>query len=218
MNDWNSRCIADAQREVNENLHTVVNKHRTTTFLKPIQPHNRVAFERIQQKIQEHDKQRLILDSCCGTGLSSMKLAAMNPDAFVIGIDQSMVRLSKSTEADLDNLHYERANCEDVWRLLMSAGVCFDEHYILYPNPYPKPAHLKRRWHGHPVFPTLIGLSKKLTLRSNWRLYLEEFNLAWHLMEQPMGVIDQLKIVEPLTLFERKYWHSAQALYELQLT
>ena len=33
-------------------------------------------------------------------------------------------------------------------------------HYLLYPNPYPKSKHLKRRWHGHPIFPVMLAIGK----------------------------------------------------------
>ncbi|CAN0110597.1 unnamed protein product, partial [Ectocarpus sp. 13 AM-2016] len=48
------------------------------------------------------------------------------------------------------------------------------EHYILYPNPYPKRSQLRSRWHGHSVFPVLLSLGGVITLRSNWRTYLDE--------------------------------------------
>ena len=37
-------------------------------------------------------------------------------------------------------------------------------HYLLYPNPYPKAKHLKRRWHGHPIFPVMLTLGQYLLL------------------------------------------------------
>jgi tRNA G46 methylase TrmB len=33
-------------------------------------------------------------------------------------------------------------------------------HYLLYPNPYPKGKHLKRRWHGHPIFPVMLSIGR----------------------------------------------------------
>ena len=38
----------------------------------------------------------LLLDSCCGTGRSTWNLAALRPDAFVIGVDKSLVRLTRN--------------------------------------------------------------------------------------------------------------------------
>ena len=41
--------------------------------------------------------QPLIFDSCCGTAMSTQIIALENPDALVLGIDRSSVRLAKET-------------------------------------------------------------------------------------------------------------------------
>lgn len=61
-------------------------------------------------------------------------------------------------------------------------------HYLLYPNPYPKAKHLKRRWHGHPIFPVMLTLGQylllhvaSLTLKSTLQCYrCRHFNLLSH--------------------------------------
>ncbi|MFP4263935.1 MAG: SAM-dependent methyltransferase, partial [Halomonas sp.] len=92
-------------------------------------------------------------------------------------------------------------------------------HYLLYPNPYPKAAHLKLRWHGHPVLPFILALGGRLELRSNWRLYLEEFALG---VAQATGVVGEVESLDPageyLTPFEQKYHASGQALWRLVVT
>jgi tRNA G46 methylase TrmB len=91
-------------------------------------------------------------------------------------------------------------------------------HYLLYPNPYPKAAHLKMRWHGHPVFPAILALGGRLEVRSNWWLYVEEFARA---VSQVTGrrVEVQEHAVGPqdagLTPFEQKYLASGQSLWRL---
>ncbi len=73
------------------------------------------------------------------------------------------------------NLLLLRADLVDLW-ILAWRDKAWDvrEHSILYPNPYPKRSQLRSRWHGHPVFPVLLGLGGRITLRSNWKAYLEE--------------------------------------------
>jgi tRNA (guanine-N7-)-methyltransferase len=103
----------------------------------------------------------LILDSCCGVGESSRLLARAFPNHYVIGVDQSASRLARGGGRAAEcpaNLDLVRADVVDYWRLLHEAGVRLDRHYLLYPNPWPKIGHLSRRWHGHPVFPTLLEL------------------------------------------------------------
>ena len=145
-------------------------------------------------------------------------LAARHPEALVIGLDRSEHRLSKSEGRLTGNCLFLRVNCEDVWRLCVKEGLRFKKHYILYPNPYPKAEHLKRRWHGHSVFPELAELSEEIELRSNWSTYLEEFKIAWRLLTNREAELSQLQLQHEdhaLTLFERKYFLSGQPLYQL---
>jgi tRNA G46 methylase TrmB len=82
----------------------------------------------------------------------------------------------------------------------------------LYPNPWPKPDHLQRRWHGSPLWPSILALGGRLELRSNWRVYVDEFAQALALT----GASAQLEICSvsaPLTPFERKYQLSGQTCW-----
>ncbi len=91
-------------------------------------------------------------------------------------------------------------------------------HYLLYPNPWPKSAHLKRRWHGHPVFPHLLALGGELEARSNWRLYLEELAAALALAGITASVTPVADTEETLTDFEEKYRLSGHQLWRLSAT
>lgn len=217
---YNSKAILSPQNGLHPHLTRVIEKHIHTTYRKPFQQHNLEAFDTLIREVRKKDRPKLHLDSCCGTGLSTRKLATMCPDTLVIGIDRSLKRLN--TDSDMlgplpDNCLLLRANCEDIWRLSVREGLLFTRHTILYPNPYPKLEHLKRRWHGHPVFPELIKLAQETELRSNWRTYLDECKAAWKLLKQSSSEVSEIQIDEPLTLFERKYAGSGQTLYELRL-
>lgn len=167
----------------------------------------------------EKNPTNLILDSCCGTGMSTRILANRFPQSLVIGIDQSRKRLEKETEGmkKPSNCLMLQANCEDIWRLCIKNNIIFDAHYILYPNPWPKINHLKRRWHGHSVFPVLKDLAQTTVLRSNWKLYLEEFSLAWEILAGSTSIIKPLTIENAMTLFEKKYIGSKQQVFELKV-
>lgn len=152
-----------------------------------------------------NDLKCVILDSGCGVGLSTMRLALQNPSIPVIGIDRSLVRLSKNIHTTIvsesstlrtslntftssttpnsesvnsesvkilsdsidqkdsafletksflrscrpRNLYLCRADLTDFWMLAYrESDWIIDSHYLLYPNPYPKPKHLQLRWHG----------------------------------------------------------------------
>lgn len=158
----------------------------------PIPGHTRDAFAAAAEWLASRDgRPELLLDSGCGTGRSTLVLARQHPDCVVIGVDRSLNRLSKVARAEaraahdsavvqpvLDNALLVRADLPAFWRLAVAAGWRVRAHRILFPNPYPKPAHLSRRWHGHPSWPLVLRLGGELELRSNWRTYLDEALLA----------------------------------------
>jgi tRNA (guanine-N7-)-methyltransferase len=212
-----SRVIETNQSGLHERLEETVRKHLASPFLKPIADHTRHAFESVQQQVLASDAPT-ILDSCCGVGDSSRNLATEFPDHLVIGVDKSDKRLStERDEPRPENMVLVRADLNDFFRLAVEAGWQPDRHYILYPNPWPKSVHLGRRWHGAPVFPSIIELGGLLELRSNWRLYLEEFQAALKVA----GHKSRLSPFEPesyLTPFEKKYHQSGQILWKLEAT
>ena len=123
-----------------------------------------------------------MLDSGCGTGASTRALARAHPDCLVIGVDKSVARLGRTGASAFPhregNAVWLRAELSSFWRLALQAGWALERHYLLYPNPWPKPGQLQRRWHGHPVFPELLRLGGRLELRCNWEIYALEFAAA----------------------------------------
>jgi tRNA G46 methylase TrmB len=159
----------------------------------------------------------VVLDSGCGTGESSYRLAQLYPDKKIIGIDKSSARLQRSHAhgEQPKNLLLVQANCIYMWRLIRQAQWDIHHHYLLYPNPWPKPAHVQKRWHGHPIFPTLISLGGKLVLRTNWEIYALEFAQAITLLISYDVTVAKLSVVNAFTPFERKYIKSHHSLYEI---
>ncbi len=219
----NSRAIVDAQQHLHNKLEETVTKHLQQPFRKPVAEFNRSAFARAEDFIKQHANAALILDSGCGVGASTNRIALTHPDAIVIGIDQSSHRLDKHQAHRLnpcDNYLLLRADLVDFWRLAEQAGWQLFKHYVLYPNPWPKSKHLQRRWHGSAVFPSIVKLGGLLELRSNWKLYLEEFQSALTIAgeQATLAQLPQNELSEPLTPFEQKYYNSGQPLYRLQCT
>ncbi len=103
MQETKSREITGAQQGIHENLEKVVKKHFQTTNKKPIAEHTQRAFNKIKPRVVEsiNKAKPLIFDSCCGTAMSTGIIATKNPEALVIGIDRSAVRLSKEYNNNL---------------------------------------------------------------------------------------------------------------------
>lgn len=213
----NSSPVISKQQGIHERLEEVVLRHMTSEFKRPIAEHAYQAWERLDK---EWDRATpLILDSGCGTAQSTRLLAAKNPDCLVVGVDRSLARLDK-TQTLAANAMLLRTNLEDFWRLLQQHEVRLKAHYLLYPNPYPKAAQLRYRWHGSPVFAAMLGLADELVLRSNWPLYLQEFESAAQFAKPAIvssGLIKLPRQDVPITAFEEKYQQSEQPLFELHL-
>jgi tRNA (guanine-N7-)-methyltransferase len=234
-----SLSVYSSQTAPHPHLQEIVRKHCRTTFQRPYLEHSRQAFREAEQFVAASGATTIILDSCCGTGESTRTIARSNPEACVIGIDKSAHRLRKHQHIleranggtnTITNYKIVRADVIDIWRLIAEAVWSIDKHYILYPNPYPKPDHFLRRWHGHPVFPIIVTLSNNIELRTNWCIYAEEMLAAYtsvcteyrytattafttsdakeHCNTMPFNT-------EPLTAFERKYTASGHTLYQV---
>lgn len=211
-----SRAIASSQQDIHPDLDTLVRKHLATPYRKPLAEHSCRAFDQVQAWLAQRPSRPLVLDSCCGVGQSTAALARLHPEAWVIGVDKSAHRLAKHgreyAAPEVDNYCVIRADLNDFWRLAGQAGWQLSHHYLLYPNPWPKKAHLKRRWHGAPVLPAMLALGGKLELRSNWSVYVAEFQRALALAGYP-GRTEQFRPQVVLTPFERKYLHSGHTLF-----
>ena len=218
----NSRPVFSSQTGVHQRLDTVLQRHRERLWQAPLHGPSEQAFAQLEQwRSQQGCTQPLVLDSGCGTGLSTQRLAARHPDALIIGIDQSAARLRRVGAHEQPRASgrvlWVRAELATIWRLARAADWPLQHHYLLYPNPWPKPAHLQRRWHAHPVFGTLLALGGRLELRSNWQIYVLEFARALERLGQaPEPMQTYLPAGQPLTPFEEKYAASGHDLWRLR--
>lgn len=218
----NSRAVTSNQPGIHEQLADRVRKHAATDFLKPISAVASEAFERSLSPWQAAGSPPLIIDAGCGVGLSTRRLAAQHPEAFVIGIDQSADRLQRDVRWEgrmPDNFITVRADLVDYWRLMQAHGIHPQRHYLLYPNPWPKKQHLGRRWQGHPVFPAVVALGGQMECRSNWKTYIDELAMAVQLLTGIAVATEPLDIDAhaPLTPFEQKYAASGHALWRCRV-
>jgi len=210
-----SRAPYSNQVGPHPDLAHVVRRHMQSEYLRPISTPTRKVFEQLQPQVAQHDGD-LILDAGCGDGRSTATLALRYPHALVLGVDKSRRRL----QGHLDerpfmrrgNLILCRANLIDFWRLAATAGWRLARHYLLYPNPWPKKQHLRRRWHGHAVLPAILALGGRLEVRSNWRDYTLEFAQALAVAGMPCEY-GRLNGPQALSPFEKKYHDSGHGLY-----
>lgn len=213
--------VSSSQKTIHPGLTRIVDRHMSRLWQQPIHQATQNAWSRLKSESGFSADSPFILDSGCGTGASSRQLAVLHPHTTVLGVDQSHSRLSKSGAADgllIDgNLLLLRAELSSLWRLLLREGYQPASHYLLYPNPWPKPGHLKRRWHAHPVFPDLLALGGAVEMRCNWNIYAREFaGAASRICEQKIKVLPYVAetCISP---FEQKYKQRGHALYSVKI-
>ncbi len=213
MSQGNSRSVTSKQTRVHDRLSELVTRYQRTTNHRPVADHTLRAFERVQRWLVhcEHD---LLLDAGCGTGQSTALLAQRYPQAQVVGLDRSAARLRKHQPIDVPNYLLVQADIHDFLRLARQNDWHVARAYLLYPNPYPKASQVQRRWHASPVMPDLMQISHHVEVRSNWRLYCEEFAHACSLYGWQWQ-LSQVKDNAPLTLFEKKYQQSGQICWRV---
>jgi len=206
--------VRSSQSAVHHALDEHVQRHRTHRWRQPLHPGSIAAWATFRG--WHRPDRPLVLDAGCGTGLSTLALAERYPDAQVVGVDRSAARLARAPTVQPENLLLLRARLEDIWRLLEKAGIRLARHYLLYPNPWPKPRHLGRRWHAHPVFTSLLALGGRLEIRTNWRIYAEEFTRALALYGVEADEVVSFRPDDaPLSPFERKYAASGHELFRI---
>jgi tRNA G46 methylase TrmB len=235
-----ARSISTNQTHVHEELNKILARHKLNDFQRPIAHHTEAAFNGMLAWLGGFSGD-LILDAGCGVGESTINIAAQYPNAKVIGVDKSIVRLDKhksyalqrsaqknktssgSTHSVDPNYLLLQADLNDFWRLLATYIQenkpiwQVSKQFILYPNPYPKKSQIGKRWHGSALFPVIVNVSANIELRSNWRLYLEECLLGAKYYGLG-GNISEISIDSSTlayTPFERKYIESNQACFKL---
>ena len=215
MSESTSALIISSQQAPHKNLAQLVAKYQKSSMRDPIPQHAYDAFAMADDFVAGSD---VVLDSGCGVGESSYRLAAQFPNAKVLGLDKSSARLQRSHihGPRPENLLFLQVDCVPIWRLIAQAQWNIQAHYLFYPNPWPKPGHLQRRWHAHPIFPILVSLGGLLAMRTNWKIYAQEFALALEIILSQQVMVNKLQIKDPFTPFERKYLDSKHSLYEVK--
>ena len=245
----NVKSVTSNQAGIYKNLEEVVRKYATTSFLRPVADHTREAFEKVCEFVEKfygvecacpdggsRKSFPIVLDSGCGTGESSIHLAQKFPGVPVIGIDKSAERLTKAgNEKQLEqaadglaeipaNVFWCRAELLDFWRLALEKVEAGEwnvvYHALYYPNPWPKESEATRRFHLHPIFPTLLKLGRVTELRTNWEIYAREYEksarIAGGILSVNLSVTcGSFDPVNPETAFERKYSLAGQTLWKV---
>lgn len=204
------------QQDVHPNLSATIGRYRQAAYQRPLPDHQRDVLLHLADWVAGY-RYRVVLDHGCGTGMSTRLLALQYPHCAVIGIDKSQLRLSRDQSMLPDNARLVRADVVHFLRLAHSCSWQVIAQYFLYPNPWPKPRHLKRRWHAHPIFPTVLALGGAIQLRTNWEIYAQEFSLAVRLLGGGHAEVSRISPTSGISRFEQKYRLSGHALFQVSV-
>ncbi len=206
--------IITNQQQPHSDLINALERHLAVPYQYPWRAEMQAIY---QDLYRQFSGQPVILDAGCGRGQSTRLLAEQFPDHQILGLDKSAQRLGHAKEALPANAQLVRIELIDFWLLAAADRWRFDKVYLLYPNPWPKAHHYKRRWHAHPIFPYLMASADSLELRTNWGIYAEEFLRALGVLGLAAQIETDFQPDQPLTAFESKYLASQQPIYRLQL-
>eukprot|EP01040_Poterioochromonas_malhamensis_P014483 gene14483-16033_t len=129
----------------------------------------------------------------------------------------------------LPNALLVRAELASFWYLVVKeSNWIVKKHYLLHPNPAPKPGIIKTRFHASPSLPFFPLLGGSLIVRSNWRTYCEETLLAIQSLRSvcaalvPENTIEDCQVMDlenPVLYshFDRKYAEVGVPMYEINI-
>ena len=214
-----SKNVTSQQKDIHENLISTLEKYDSHHYQRPIADFSIETLRICLDKAKTFDN-KIILDLGCGTGESSFHLAQKYTEALVIGIDKSIDRLDRNNSFKKNlpkNCMLVRGELLDLIYLFnqesIKRNISIIKIYILYPNPWPKAKHFKRRFACNPVTPFLFKIPCPVEIRSNWKVYLLEMNAAATFFNRPKASVESFRPEKTITAFERKYLESNQQLF-----
>jgi len=221
-----SRHVTSKQTFASRDVERILSRY-SVGFRKPIPLHTTNSFHTALAAYESSGKSSLILDAGCGTGVSTEFLARTFPKSFVLGVDKSAKRLEQG--ANSRNLTEEiprdggssipsnfaifRAELMAFLQLAYEYQLHFDSIFFLYPNPWPKKSHMKRRVHLWPVAPLFPKLTAQIVCRTNWPTFAIEFARSMRILGFSEIYVERNYSVDiPLSLFEKKYVESGHKI------
>ena len=173
---------------------------------------------------------KLSLEIGFGSGEVLLHNAAANPQDFFIGIEiyvgGIVQTLKEIKERGLDNIRLIRGDASLAVEH-MFAPDSLDAVQILFPDPWPKKRHHKRRLLRQEFLETLLGKLKQegvLHLATDWQEYaeetleclttLEERSKLQNLATDPSGFMSSPQLDRPITRFEKRAGKEKRPTYE----
>ncbi len=180
---------------------------------------NKINNQFLEISLKEIDKNKYnILDIGSGYGESTIKLAKVDKQKVVICCDKyidGLNNLYNQAKLELlDNIYIYQGNVHQL--LDQHCKIDFiSEVWILFPDPWPKKKHFKRRLINHDFFIKINKFLKSgatINIASDSKSYISQILRIIHQIRNDFKWLNQNKLewdYDPVTLPETKYYKKA---------
>jgi len=173
-------------------------------------------------------KRPIDLEIGCGVGLHPIRYGQAHPERRLIAIEHTSEKFGKFARRlrrhpDIQNVVPIHADAIS-WVCHQIPERSLDRIFLLYPNPYPMPRDLNKRWHAMPFMDFLLRrlkIGSVLIMATNESFYADEAESLFSAREQVIEVsrrafcIEDLPIELARTHFERKYLERGETCHEI---
>ena len=155
--------VRSAQTAPHPGLARVLTRHFTKCWAAPLHAPSLAMFARLDA-VQSGSSAPLLLDSGCGTGESSLRLARLFPGHLVIGIDQSAARLRQlAGAAGADAARNGLTGPAALGSISAACAICLVGGGVIGPSPIQK-----SRPNKTPIAKTSKISARVIRRRSGW--------------------------------------------------
>ena len=165
-------------------------------------------------------KAPLHVDLGCGDGSFLCAMAQRMPDKNFLGIERLLnrVRISARKAATLDNVRLLRVESSYAVRYLLPAE-SVEEFYVLFPDPWPKRRHQRRRVFSHDFLDSIV-----VALKAGGFLHVATDQFDYFQQIESLGrahpgfeIVRRDDFIFPSTKFERKFREQRPPIYRRSL-
>ncbi len=184
-------------------------------------------WDREREKFDEElkwlsDAKYRVVEVGCGKGRFLINEALKHPDKKFLGFEivnkRFQIAHRRARNRGLNNLLIVRRHAIPVISYNFPNNF-IDEYFFLYPDPWPKRRHRRRRWYFHPFFLEVLRTTKyggQITIATDNRNYINEaYYMFKNVYNLEVPTFREVPEDFKRTHFEEKFLKRGLKLYEI---